>query len=198
MRSFNPLLFRLYASDLEQAILGLSRERMGLREVKDRLSHIPGIESLTVEQRNGTEIYSLGDQRFEIPKGNASVRSRVQSLANAFQPVAQPEFQPLGLIMSDEPTPLPTVEIVPQAIQTVVVSEPIKRSVTGASHLGSSIASLIAAIKGEVDAAHTDLQSAAADVRDGINTVKSVAKHLRTEADDIRSSLGQFSNGGPE
>ena len=26
MRAFNPLLFRLYASDLEQAILGLSRE----------------------------------------------------------------------------------------------------------------------------------------------------------------------------
>lgn len=96
-------------------------------------------------------------------------------------------------------TPLPTNEIVQtEPVKTIVAAEPLKRNVTGASSLGSSIATLIAAIKAEVDGAHADLHAAAGEVRDGINGVKSVAKALRSEADDIKSSLGEFSNGGPE
>jgi hypothetical protein len=96
-------------------------------------------------------------------------------------------------------TPLPPVEIAPVPdAKAVVQAEPLKRSITGASNLGSSIAALVAAIKGEVDAAHADLQSAAVEVRTGINTVKTVAKAMRSEANDIKSSLGQFSNMGPE
>jgi len=80
----------------------------------------------------------------------------------------------------------------------VAVSEPLKRNVTGAAGLGSSVERLISAIKGEVDAANQDLIAAAGEVRTGINTVKGVAKALRSEADDIKSSLGQLSNMGPE
>ena len=95
-------------------------------------------------------------------------------------------------------TPLPTVELQPAQPQVPVLTEPLKRNVTGASGLGSSVQALIAAIKAEVDGAHADLRAAATEVRTGINTVKSVTTALRGEANDIKSSLGQFSNGGPE
>lgn len=148
MRGFSPLRFRAYARDLEQAILGLSREQM--------------------------------------PPHGWPIR---------------PQKQELPPVMSETTnvTPLPTVDIAPVPEQRAVVqAEPLKRNVTGAAGLGSSIQALIAAIKGEVDAAHSDLHAAAGEVRNGINGVKSVAKALRTEADDIKSSLGQLSNGGPE
>ena len=96
-------------------------------------------------------------------------------------------------------TPIPVNQMQPtEPPKAIIPAEPLKRNVTGASSLGSSIQTLIAAIKGEVDAAHADLHAAAGEVRSGINSVKSVAKALRGEADDIKSSLGQFSNGGPE
>jgi hypothetical protein len=100
----------------------------------------------------------------------------------------------------DNVTQLPTVELTeaPKTETNVVVVEPLKRNVTGASNLGASVQTLIEAIKNEVNAANQELVKAAGEVRTGINTVKGVAKALRTEADDIKSSLGQFSNGGPE
>jgi hypothetical protein len=77
MRGFSPLLFRLYASDLSDAIYALSRERqMGIASLKAELAHIPGIGSLTMRagQNGRTEIYQLGDVEVELPAGARSER----------------------------------------------------------------------------------------------------------------------------
>lgn len=146
MRAFNPLLFRLYASDLEQAILGLSRE-----------TNVPP---------------RAWPVRYRAPKP-----------------------------MSDQTTEAPQNEFIPVRPDpgtAVAVAEPLKRNITGASGLGSSVEKLIAAIKSEVEAAHADLHAAAGEVRGGINSIKSVSGALRGEAEEIKSKLGQFSNFAPD
>jgi len=103
--------------------------------------------------------------------------------------------------MSDETTQVPQNEFVPVRTDpgtAVAVAEPLKRNITGASGLGSSVEKLIAAIKSEVEAAHADLHAAAGEVRGGINSIKSVSTALRDEATEIKSKLGQFSNMEPE
>jgi hypothetical protein len=137
-------------------------------------------------------------------------RAYAEDLEQALLRLSEEKMAPHGWPIRPKPepqvtetanvTPLPVVEIVPEAkpTQAVAQTEPLKRNVTGASGLGSSVQALIAAIKAEVDGAHADLRAAATEVRTGINTVKSVTKALQTEANDIKSSLGQFSNMGPE
>lgn len=42
---------------------------MGIYDLKAHLSHIPGIEELTMQYGNGgaTEIYTMGDVNIEVP-----------------------------------------------------------------------------------------------------------------------------------
>lgn len=152
---------------------------------------------------------SSGVSGFSRLRFSAYARDLEQAILSLSEEANMPHGWPIKPRISEVPkptmsdaapvTPLPANELVPaEEPKPVVPAEPLKRNVTGASSLGSSIQTLIAAIKGEVDAAHADLHAAAGEVRSGINSVKSVAKALRGEADDIKSSLGQFSNGGPE
>jgi len=105
--------------------------------------------------------------------------------------------------MSDETpaTPLPVVELTPAEPKpetAVTVAEPLERSITGAGFLGNQISDLINAIKGEVNSAFEEIQDSAKELRTGINAAKGVSKALRTEAADIKSKLGQFSNFPPD
>lgn len=143
----------------------------------DIRSHL-GDDSVKVRFGNNRKFVTMGDVTVELP-ADATHEEVAAALNVTTMPVNQ--MKPME-----------------QATTSVAVAEPLKRNVTGAAGLGSSVEKLIAAIKGEVDAAHSELHAAAGEVRTGINTVKGVAKALKTEADDIKSKLGQFSNGGPE
>ena len=105
--------------------------------------------------------------------------------------------------MSDEaPTPVPDNEFTPThpepSNQAVTVAQPISTGITGAGFLGNQISDLINAIKGEVNSAFEEIQNSAVELRSGINAAKGVSKALKSEAAEIKSKLGQFTNGSPE
>lgn len=189
--SFSQLRFDHYARELSLAIYDLSLESRKTTE----------FHRLTQELRNAMGATSdirahLGDDSVKVRFGNN--RKFVTMGDVTVELAADATHEEVAAALNVTPIPVNQMKPVEQPSTSIAVAEPLKRNVTGAAGLGSSVERLIAAIKGEVDAAHSELHAAAGEVRTGISTVKGVAKALKTEADDIRSSLGQFSNGGPE
>jgi hypothetical protein len=87
MRGFSPLLFRLYASDLSDAIYALSRER----QMAD--------ERIVRRVIGSTQYVSLGGKTVAV-----SPMASDQEIATA-----------LGIPAESAPTPLPAVQIAPSA-----------------------------------------------------------------------------------
>ena len=120
MRAFNPLLFRLYASDLELAILGLSREyQMGLKlqglaEKMKKLEHDAEFEAARLDARIEGEaarlptVFSGAHAHLDgIQKNIGDVASSfdaIQAVTNGAPPLDdEPAVQSASLNGSDQP-----------------------------------------------------------------------------------------------
>jgi hypothetical protein len=70
-------------------------------------------------------------------------------------------------------------------------------SITGASHLSSSIRDMIAEAKARVTDAHSKIGGAVDNLAGAADAAVKIANAINAEADDLLASAGQFSNGGP-
>lgn len=70
-------------------------------------------------------------------------------------------------------------------------------SITGASHLSSSIKDMIAQAKARVADAHSKIGDAVDNLGSAAGQAEKIAAAINAEADDLMSGIGQFSNGGP-
>jgi hypothetical protein len=70
-------------------------------------------------------------------------------------------------------------------------------SITGASHLSSSIRDLIAEAKARINDAHLRVGGAVDNITSAASEAAKIADAINKEADALISGLGQFSNGGP-
>lgn len=75
--------------------------------------------------------------------------------------------------------------------------EEITMSITGASYLSTSIKDMIADAKAGVAAAHAKIGGAVDNLKSAAVQATSIATAIQSEADDLMSGLGQFTNGGP-
>lgn len=159
---------------------------MGLADIKARLSHIAGIENLTVETDHAREIYHLGEQTVEIPTNNAGVRNRVQFLSDG---------------LKNSPEALAKVDQAVAIIQQPKPNTETKRmSVSGLTHgiLQTKLAELrqrgqdrLAAGVAKIDAAHNQGLAKVDAAMDDIS------KKIDKEIDDTIQEFAESTNGGP-
>lgn len=175
-RPFSHLLFRLYASDLSDAVYAMS-----LDHLKQELAHIPGIETLTMSQGpNGTEIYTKGNETVTLPAGNAARRNRVQFLADQFQ--RQP--------MSETIVPAVTMQAdtAPASNVTGIQSGAFKSKL---AEMRQKIADKQTEALSKIDGA---VSSGAAKMNAAVDEVISKADR---EVDAALHEFATFTNGGP-
>ena len=70
-------------------------------------------------------------------------------------------------------------------------------SITGAGNLAVTIKDRINAAKARVAQVTTNTDVALAKLNDAADTGDRIAKQIESEADDLLSNLGQYTNGGP-
>ena len=182
MRSFNPLLFRLYASDLEQAILGLSRERMGVHETRQAL----GMPELTMSYSDGeTEVWTNGDASAQLQSG-ASIHQIGQAL-NGATPLPAVELNP-------------AVEIIPPQVPAKIVDDAPLSNVTGLQF--GAFQDALAQIRKRIgDKQQQAVNKIVGAVAAGEAKIEAAAHEVSTKIDkEISAALQEFSqttNGGP-
>jgi hypothetical protein len=173
MRQFNPLLFRLYASDIEQAILGLSRERMGVHETRQALN----MPDLTMSYSGDKEVWTNGKDSVEVPPGAS--HSEIEQAFKA--------------------TPMPAVEILPpttRAVDTAPLS-----NVTGLQF--GAFQSALGQIRERIAAKQTQaINKIVGTVTEGEARIEAAGHAMATKIDkEISAALQEFAqhtNGGPE
>jgi hypothetical protein len=73
-----------FAARLSIAVYDTNQEyRLGIVNLKEQLAHIPGINNLTMQYGQGTEIYTMGDIEVEVP-AMATPEEIAKALANPF------------------------------------------------------------------------------------------------------------------
>lgn len=177
---FSRLRFSKYAGDLSSAIIALGREnRMSIESLKQRLSHIPGIQNLTMRLEAGQEVYSVGAGFASVQPGasDAEIEQAVLSVTPR----------------SVNVTPLPAAPLINE-------SKPMSAPVPG---------SFTASIKAMIDSARADLEQAKTDglakvsgavgklaeaKTSTLNVAGQMAKTIEDEAASVMSELGQISN----
>jgi hypothetical protein len=70
-------------------------------------------------------------------------------------------------------------------------------SITGASHLSTSIRDMIAQAKSRVADAHSKIGDAVDNLGSAAGQAEKIAAAINAEADDLLASAGQYTNGGP-
>lgn len=177
-----------YEAELGFIVLQNPDNRMGLGDIKARLAHIAGIESLTVEQSQGKEIYHLGEQTVEVPAGNAAVRNRVQFLAEGLKSVG--------------PTALAKVDAAVSAmIPKSIVPKTEHKSMTLGIKPGS-VKGILQKVRDEQNAALAKVGELAVKSQEVAGRLNSVADAGHKDLDSTLAELGEFTeielpNGGP-
>ncbi len=179
-RPFSPFLFRLYASDLSEAIYDLSRETMG---ATSNLRQQLGIDNVRVRFGDNRQFITMTNPDGSETTVELDVTASTDEIARALN-IAGPKMTP----------PLPTNDIVPLAVRSVA---PIKKNLTGASFLADLIRTQQAAIKQQLAQAGTDMTSAMTELQGIANEATNQVKAVQAETADLRAALGLNSNSGP-
>jgi hypothetical protein len=174
--AFSPLLFRLYASDLAEAVHQLARERqMGsLSELKAELGNVPGIDTLQVTFGEGMQHITLNGKTVSLGV-NASIDDIRKELG-----------------LSE-----PTTAIIPQVqIMPALSSSPktATTGITGATHAGMSLKQMMADRKNKLSAARAKVEANFGKLDQATAALDSLGDDLGSEADDLLASIGQFKN----
>ena len=197
MRAFNPLLFRLYASDLEQAILGLSRERMGVHETRQAL----GMPELTMSYSDGeTEVWTNGDASAQLQSG-ASIHQIGEALNATSLPRVALGPAPAFTSSESPTTPLPAVEIIPPQVPAKIVDDAPLSNVTGLQF--GAFQDALAQIRKRIgDKQQQAVNKIVGAVAAGEAKIEAAAHEVSTKIDkEISAALQEFAqstNGGPQ
>lgn len=184
MRGFSPLLFRLYASDLSDAIYALSRERqMGISQLRAEIG-----ADLTMRPGQGgkTEIYELNGIAAEVRAGSSA-----SQIAAALSNPPKTEQQ---VMASADQLPPVTVASAPRAAPVATggfaasLKAMLDQARAGVTKAQSDGLAKVQAAVGKLNAATTHI-SAVSD---------STAKSIEDQANSVLAELGQISNMPPE
>lgn len=156
-----------YEAELGFIVLQNPDCRMGLDQIKARLSHIAGIDDLTVKPtERGNQIYTLGDVNVEIPTTDRRhVNYLAGKLSNPFEQTEKPKMSVSGLA--------------PGTLQAKLA----ELRARGQERLAQGVA--------KIDAAHSQglakIDAATDDV----------AKKIDAEIDSALHEFAESTNGGP-
>lgn len=164
---------RWFAARLLFAIEDVKRYGgMSVHELKQALSAVPGVESLTLGYApNGNELVTIAGRTVEVSPGASN-----EDIALAFR----------------GGTPIPTVSFVAPPIQSQTRTKSM--SITGAAPAVLSIKDLITNSRQTVKAAHDKLIANAGKVNDAAAALNGLGDDLGKEGDDLMAMIGQFKN----
>lgn len=176
MRGFSPLLFRLYASDLSDAIYALSRERqMGSQAA---LREALGRNDIEVRFGDGKQYVTMDGKTVEL-----SAEASAQEVAQALNV-----------------TPLPAVQIAsapssPSVAAPVVASKPIPAA---GGFTPGSLKTLLQGIRTRQQTVMGGAVEKAKALNAALDQVDNMSNSMQATTDSILSEIGQFSNMPPE
>lgn len=175
MRSISENDLRWFAARLLFAIEDVKRfGGMSVHELKQALSAVPGVESLTLGYApNGNELVTIAGRTVEVSPGASN-----EDIALAFR--------------GGQTTPIPTVAFVAPPIPPQTRTKSM--SITGAAPAALSIKDLIANSRQTVKAAHDKLIANAGKVNDAAAALNGLGDDLGKEGDDLMAMIGQFKN----
>ena len=146
-----------------------------------------GIENVRVRFGGNRQFITMTDDSGRERTVEVNVSASDEEIARALN------LQKINELTTELPAaPLPTVEIAP-----VVVSEPIKKNLTGASFLANLIRTQQAAIKKQLADAGTEMTVAMSELQGIANEATNQVKAVKAETADLNAALGLNSNGDP-
>jgi hypothetical protein len=140
---------------------------MSINELRARMQDIPGIEGLTMQLAGGRQVFTIGGM-VTSTTAFASDDEIETAIRNALR--------------------LPSVPLIAEETKDAPMS------ITGASHVGTSLKDMMEQRKRAMADGHAKLQGAFAKMDQATAALNSVGDKVAAEADDLLASVGQFTN----
>jgi hypothetical protein len=190
---FDPLRFRIFAKDLERAVLKLSQESKmgGLSELRQELGGVPGIDTLQVAFGAGQQHITLNGHTVTLGV-NASIDEIRKALG----------LEPMTETNATTATPVPQNQLA--APQTAPAAPPKPAPATGG--FAAQLRAIIDEARAGVAQAQADglaqvrqeaakLNGAKAQI---VQVTGNMAKTIADQTASVLAELGQISNMPPE
>lgn len=159
--------------------------------VKARLADVPGIDGMSVSNIAGRMQFGMDGKIAAVDENatdadiDAAIRATFGS--NALKTLTAPLTSATLPVVALAPAAAPSTAVVP-AKETAAVS------VTGASHVGTSLKDMLTQRKAKISAAHDKLSANFDKLDVATAALDTLGDKVGSEADDLLSVVGQFTN----